>query len=118
MTIANGVSAEVQVAANMSQASVEALSLARHEPDWMLELRVRAWRFFQEIPWPTGNEETWRRTKLTGFKLEDYTPLAGAGAPSALPEEVTRSLAEVESVGEIAFIDGARAHYRLDPGLA
>ena len=67
----------------MSQASVEALSLARHEPDWMLELRLRAWRFFQEIPWPTGNEETWRRTKLTGFKLEDYAPLVGAGPPAA-----------------------------------
>ena len=91
---------EVQVAANMSQASVEALSLARLEPAWMLELRMRAWRFFEEIPWPTGNEETWRRTKLTGFKLEDYTPLVGAGTPAALPDEVTKALAEVDSVGE------------------
>ncbi len=115
---------EVQVAANYSQASVEALSLSRHEPDWMLELRLRAWRFFQEIPWPTGSEETWRRTKLTGFKLEEFVPLAGAsalagaGAPAALPEEVTKALTEVDSVGEIAFVDGARAHYRLDPELA
>ena len=44
----------------------------------MLELRIRAWRFFEEMPWPTGTEETWRRTKLTGFKLEDYVPLVGA----------------------------------------
>lgn len=109
---------EVQVAANMSEATVEALSLARHEPDWMLELRLRAWRFFQEIAWPTGNEETWRRTKLTGFKLEDYAPLRGSDAPASLPEEVTKALAEVDSVGEIAFVDAARAHYRLDPELS
>ena len=101
-----------------SQASIEALSFARHEPDWMLELRLRAWRFFQEIPWPTGNEETWRRTKLTGFKLEDFQPFVGAGATVALPDEVRGVLAEVESAGEIAFIDGGRAAYRLDPALA
>ncbi len=109
---------EVQVAANMSQASVEALSLARHEPDWMLELRVRAWRFFEEIPWPTGNEETWRRTKLTGLKLDDYIPLVGAGAPAVLPDEVTKALSEVDSIGEIAFLDATRAHHALDPELA
>src|SRR5512138_487314 len=107
---------EVQVAANFSQASVEALSLSRHEPDWMLELRVRAWRFFDEMPWPTGTEETWRRTKLTGFKLDDFVPLTGAsdGTVAAVPQEVTKALSEVESVGEIAFVDGARAHYALD----
>ena len=56
---------------------VETLSQAKNEPAWMLDLRRKAWRFFEEIPWPTGAEETWRRTKLTGFKLEDYQPFAG-----------------------------------------
>lgn len=109
---------QTKVIENISQASVEALSFVRQEPDWMLDLRLKAWRFFQEIPWPTGVEETWRRTKLTGFKMEDYAPLVGAGAISRLPDEVSKSLAEVESVGELAFVDGARAHYRLDPQLA
>ncbi len=111
---------EVKVAANYSQASVEALSLSRHEPDWMLELRVRAWRFFEEMPWPTGNEETWRRTKLTGFKLDDFAPLTGTsdGTMAEVPEEVTKALSEVDSVGEIAFVNAARAHYALDPELA
>ncbi len=117
MTTETKVDGAVAVAPNLSQASVEALSFARHEPDWMLELRLRAWRFFQEIPWPTGTEETWRRTKLTGFKLEDFQPLVGAGAV-ALPEDVRAVLAEVESAGEIAFVDGGRAHYRLDPAVA
>ncbi len=65
------------IAENISAASIEALSQMRREPAWLLEARLKAWRFFEEIPWPTGTEETWRRTKLTGFKLEDYRPLNG-----------------------------------------
>lgn len=96
---------------------VEALSLAKNEPEWMLDIRRKAWRFFEEIPWPTGTEETWRRTKLTGFKLEDYTPLTGAEAPAGLPDEVAKSLAEVESVGNLAFVDAAPALRALDESL-
>jgi Fe-S cluster assembly protein SufD len=118
MTTPTQVTSATPVATSFSEASIEALSFARHEPDWMLELRLRAWRFFQEIPWPTGNEETWRRTKLTGFKLEDFSPLVGAGALATLPENAQATLAEVDSAGEIAFIDGGRAFYRLDPALA
>jgi len=109
---------QTKVIENISQASVEALSFVRQEPDWMLDLRLKAWRFFEEMSWPTGAEETWRRTKLTGFKMEDYTPLVGAGAIGRLPDAAAKSLAEVESAGELAFVDGARAHYRLDPQLA
>lgn len=97
---------------------VEALSLAKNEPEWMLDIRRKAWRFFEELPWPTGNEETWRRTRLTGFKLEEYRPLVGTAAPDALPEAVTKSLGEVTSVGALAFVDGALAQGELDPALA
>ena len=83
----------------------------------MLDLRRKAWRFFEEIPWPTGNEETWRRTKLTGFKLEDYQPLTGATQPAAIPAEVEKSLAEIDSIGTLAIVDGATLKYELDPSL-
>ena len=87
-------------------------------PDWMLDLRQKAWRFFEEIPWPTGNEETWRRTKLTGFKLEDYAVPALSAAPAGLPDDVAKALAEVQSVGSLGIVDGATRHYDLDEGLA
>lgn len=99
-------------------APVEALWRAKNEPEWMLDIRRKAWRFFEEIPWPTGSEETWRRTKLTGFKLEEYTPLTGAEAPVALPDEVKKSLSEIESVGNLAFVDAALALRELDESLA
>lgn len=97
---------------------VEALAQAKNEPEWMLDIRRKAWRFFEEMPWPTGAEETWRRTKLTGFKLEDYQPLHGTDAPDTLPEDVTKSLAEVESIGSLAFVDAAPALHTLDASLA
>jgi Fe-S cluster assembly protein SufD len=87
-------------------------------PDWMRDLRERARRFFDEMPWPTGNEETWRRTKLTGFKLEDYTALTGESAPANLPDDVAAAQAEVESVGSLSIVDGATVRAELDPALA
>lgn len=97
---------------------VETLSRARNEPEWMLDIRRKAWRFFEEMPWPTGNEETWRRTKLTGFKLEDYQLLDGTIAPETLPEDAAKSLSEVESIGSLVFVDAAMAQHTLDASLA
>ncbi len=105
------------IAENISAASIEALSQMRGEPAWLLEARLKAWRFFEEIPWPTGTEETLRRTKLTGFKLEDYRPLNGTAAGDGLPEEANKSLREVEAVADMAIVDGVRRHYRMNDDL-
>lgn len=106
----------------VSAAAVEALSSSKNEPSWMLDLRRKAWRFFEEMPWPTGTEETWRRTKLTGFNLDEYRPLTGARLGDAgdgtMAEAVAKSLAEIESVGSLALVDGAADRHELDPGLA
>ena len=96
---------------------VEALSHHKGEPAWMLDLRLKAWRLYEEIPWPTGTEETWRRTRLIGFKLDDYQPLDGAGAGAELPADVAKSLDEVESVGSLAIVDDAPRRCTLDPAL-
>lgn len=87
-------------------------------PTWLLDLREKAQRFYDEMPWPTGNEETWRRTKLTNFKLEDYTTLNGDHTGEALPADVGAALAEVASVGSLGIVDGATLRAELDPALA
>jgi len=97
---------------------VEALSQAKREPEWMLDLRLKAWRFFEEIPWPTGTEETWRRTKLTGFKLEEFLPATGVAPEGGLPDEVAKSLQEIDSIGSLAFVDAAVQRREIDPGLS
>jgi Fe-S cluster assembly protein SufD len=102
----------------ISTATVQDFSRAKREPDWMLELRLRAWRFFEEIPWPSGAEETWRRTRLTGFNLDEYIPLGGVEPAENPPEEVVKSLGEIASVGSLAFVDGVVQHRELDQALA
>jgi Fe-S cluster assembly protein SufD len=103
---------------NVSAEAVKALSQAKGEPGWMLELRLRAWRYFEEIPWPSYTEETWRRTRLAGFVLDEYTPLTGTGSPADLPQEVASSLAEISSVGSLAYGNGVVLSRDLDEGLS
>jgi Fe-S cluster assembly protein SufD len=56
----------------LNQAAVEGLSAQRREPEWFLDLRRRAWRFFEEIAWPTGEVVVWRRTRLTGLNIDYF----------------------------------------------
>jgi Fe-S cluster assembly protein SufD len=100
---------------NISAGAVEVISQAKGEPAWMLELRLKAWRFFEEIPWPSGTEETWRRTRLTGFSMEEYSPLSGVGPRIDLPQQVSKSLAEIDSAGSLAFVDGVLQKQDIEP---
>jgi Fe-S cluster assembly protein SufD len=102
---------------NVSAQAVRALSEAKNEPDWMLELRLRAWRYFGEIPWPSYSEETWRRTRLTGFSLDEYRPLAGFGTSTDLAQEIATCLGEIASVGSLGYGDGVVQTRALDPSL-
>ena len=65
----------------LNGAAVESLSQQKQEPTWFTDLRHRAWRFFEEIPWPTGEEEEWRRTRLTGLNIADFKLADGTAQP-------------------------------------
>jgi Fe-S cluster assembly protein SufD len=41
-----------------------AAALERDEPEWLRALRARWWERAEATPWPTGQEEEWRRTSL------------------------------------------------------
>ncbi|HMN27936.1 MAG TPA: Fe-S cluster assembly protein SufD [Caldilineaceae bacterium] len=94
--------------------TVRALSAARSEPAWLLERRLAAWRLFEEMPWPQPTDESWRRTRLTGFDLKNFRPLA---TPS--PDEVDRQLDkaiqfeldELASAASLLF-EGGGVRYR------
>jgi hypothetical protein len=45
------------------------------EPAWLKLAREAAWEAFSTMPWPNYKEETWRRTRLTGFDLKNYPHL-------------------------------------------
>jgi Fe-S cluster assembly protein SufD len=97
----------------LNQAGVEGLSAQRREPDWFLDLRRRAWRFFEEIAWPTGNEEEWRRTRLTGLNIDEFrlpAPVEAAKSDLAgLPAYLREEMESIESAGALVTENGARA---------
>ncbi|MGV2435460.1 MAG UNVERIFIED_CONTAM: hypothetical protein LVT10_11750 [Anaerolineae bacterium] len=70
----------MQTAAGFSEATVRAHSAARGEPEWMLNFRLEAWRLFEALPWPKATDEAWRRTRLTGFDLTRFRPVAASAA--------------------------------------
>jgi Fe-S cluster assembly protein SufD len=65
-------------AAVLDAAAVAAISDAHNEPDWLRALRATWWARAEAAPWPSGQEEEWRRTSLD--KLPKDAPLA----PSSL----------------------------------
>jgi Fe-S cluster assembly protein SufD len=62
----------------LDAAAVAAISDARDEPEWLRALRAEWWARAEAAPWPSGQEEEWRRTSLD--KLPKDAPIA----PSAL----------------------------------
>jgi Fe-S cluster assembly protein SufD len=86
------------------------------------QCRLAAWETFEATPWPTYKEETWRRTRLTGFKLETYTLPVTDAAPVAsrenLPAHLQEELAKVDSAGAMILQDGVLIYHELDENLA
>jgi Fe-S cluster assembly protein SufD len=98
--------------AGFSAATVRALSTARQEPAWMLELRLAAWQTFEQMPWPKATDEAWRRTRLTGFDLQKFAPVGlPAGSQAEVIDLIQHELDEMESAASLVFQDGA-AIYR------
>lgn len=103
-------------------AAAQTMSERFAEPEWLRQMRRAAWEIFAATPWPTYNEETWRRTRLTGFKLENFT-LASAAHPAIparrnLPRTLGSNLAKIDSAGALVFKDGSLIYAELDPELA
>ena len=104
-----------QTGAALSSSAVQAMSEARGEPDWMRAFRARAWERYEALPWPSLTEEAWRRTRLTGLRLEDFT-LSPPHAMRVAEEELTAPLraevVEMESAATLMYEDG-NVHYAL-----
>lgn len=60
-----------------SREGVVALSRGKSEPQWVLDARLAAWDVFESLPFPTRQDEEWRRTDLRRLKLDRFAPFAG-----------------------------------------
>ncbi len=99
----------VEATAGFSQETVRQASALRDEPSWMLDFRLQAWQTFESLPWPKPTDEAWRRTRLTGFKLENFTPFAipdGIVRRYDLEPDLIDALDEMESSASLIYRDG------------
>lgn len=103
--------AETKTMVGFSKESLEALSRALGEPDWMLARRLEAWHVYNETPLPASNDELWRRTSLKDLKLDDVQPFeptdTAAWSPEQLPAEY-QGLADNPDAGGILINHNAR----------
>ncbi len=106
----------------ISVAAVKAISDRYDEPEWLRQARLAAWENFVAMPWPTYKEETWRRTRLTGFHLEDFelpqTEVATFDDRQHLPEDLREALDKIDSAGALILQDGQVVYYEFDDSLA
>jgi len=104
---------------------VERLSRQRQEPHWLLESRLAALRRYAATPWPTGQEEEWRRFPLKDLPgVSSFEPDPAAQGAVQLVDEVPArdrergvlALRFRESVARSA--DLVRAHLDDPAGVA
>ena len=81
-------SMSVTTQAGFTNDSFERFLSQRNEPAWLRDLRVDAWRQFNELPMPSQRDEEWMRTDIRMLRLEKFalpseTPPA-AETPDAL----------------------------------
>lgn len=98
--------------------AVEQLSAYLQEPAWMLELRLKAFDIYHQLPLPTIKDEDWRRTNIRRLKLDDIGPsLNGSAGKTAYPNTLRTQLADVMAGGELVMVDGVVNSYRLSDEL-
>jgi Fe-S cluster assembly protein SufD len=71
-----------QAAPALSREAVLSLSERRGEPGWLRERRLEAWRLYEAMPLPDAKAEAWRRTDISGLRLEDIAPDTNGAAPT------------------------------------
>lgn len=61
--------------------TAEAIARETGEPEWARERRLESWRVYEDTPMPSRNDEDWRRTDVSGLKLDAFRPHpSGEGA--------------------------------------
>jgi len=71
--------------------TVQTLSHAAGEPDWLRRRRLEAFELFESLPMPSRTDENWRRTDLRGLDLTGLHLPRGGGVAEAVSPMSLRS---------------------------
>lgn len=65
----------------LTRETAEVISRETGEPDWARQRRIESWRVYEDTPMPSRTDEDWRRTDVSGLKLDAFRPQpSGEGA--------------------------------------
>ncbi len=97
-----------------SDAGFDNFLQSRDEPGWLTDQRRKAWRLFNEKPWPSRNDEEWRRTDIRLFKLDRFS--MESDGDHELPPAVL--VAGVDLAGSCSTMNGVHQGHELDAEYA
>ncbi len=95
-------------------------AVAASDPDWLKQLRAEALVRAEATAFPTLNDEAWRRTNPSRFRLDPFTlprPGASATPQAAMAAVAAAGLPELREA-LLVTVDGALAHHDAQAGLA
>ena len=107
-------------ASTLDATAIERISDARSEPDWLRALRAAWWERAEGTPPPTGLEEEWRRTDLTGLPRDGALLLDAPALEVHLPPGAAEAGVVVADLGTAVrdHPDLVRRHLGVAEGQA
>jgi Fe-S cluster assembly protein SufD len=103
-----------------SRDEVKALSKAMNDSAWYARRRLAAWKTYDALPFPTLNDEAWRRTDIRPFKWNEIVlpHLQSAKARAArVPAALLKPLVGQQQGGQLVTVGGAVKARELDARL-
>jgi len=108
---------ETVIQTGFTQESFDAFMAGRtHEPDWLRDQRLAAWREFEQMSLPSSREEEWRRTDIRLLHLDRFTPPLGPAPEAIVPAPLLREGVDVGGVSVSLNSHSVESH--LKPELA
>ena len=73
---------------------IDTIASRNGEPDWLKDLRFKAWEAYFRLPMPTNRDEDWRTTQIESLDLTDLqaVDLSNGGASTKAPAWLTLAL--------------------------
>jgi Fe-S cluster assembly protein SufD len=107
-------------APSYTQADVQALSDANHEPKWLRESRLMAWELYEDMPMPSLADEDWRRTDYRRIRWDEAGKLISPNGATidSVPAVNLEPLIGDKQGGLLVFVDGKVVRYELSEELA
>lgn len=107
-------------APSYTQADVEALSSANHEPLWLTECRLAAWEIYEDLSMPGLSDEEWRRTDYRHIRWDEADKIISpnGAARELVPASNLEPLIGDKQGGLMVFVDGKLVHREVADELA